>query len=285
MKDTRLLDRFNEAKQILCRYDYYIHTPKKILHLTNTELKIPHLMGLQYIAGEGMFEGDRGAYMIKSGRLRYDSIKKLVCRYYKREEKQESMAAMVYGKIDNLPRIKEMLETESVLYLYDITANPGLKLKTDYLLVNKQTDAVLQLGLVKAVNSKEPLYHCNSFMVDYKKNKDYDLHYRNLTHCYEISKIIREDKQSKERETIYLSEQAQLRERSGIIKMFAAAGKEMDEDLLKMVQRLNVKFGEYHTFDMLSDTVQLRGKCRNKREEALVGDFIRLWEKKFSGEK
>ena len=23
MKDTRLLDRFNEAKQILCRYDYY----------------------------------------------------------------------------------------------------------------------------------------------------------------------------------------------------------------------------------------------------------------------
>jgi len=28
MKDTRLLDQFNEAKQILCQYDYYIHTQK-----------------------------------------------------------------------------------------------------------------------------------------------------------------------------------------------------------------------------------------------------------------
>lgn len=285
MKDTRLLERFNEAKQILCRYDYYIHTPKKILHLTNTELKIPHLMGLQYIAGEGRFEGDRGAYMIKSGKLRYDSIKKLIRRNYKKEEKQESMAAMVYGKIDNLPRIREMLETESVLYLYDITANPELKLKTDYLLVNQQTDTALQLGLTKAVNSKEPLFHCNSFMVDYKKNKDYDLHYRNLTHCYEISRIVREDRQSKEKETVYQSEQAQLRERSGIIRMFAAAGMEVDADLIKMVQRLNIKFGEYHTLDMLSDTAQIRKKCRNKREEVLVGDFIRLWENNFPGEK
>ncbi|MDE7312979.1 MAG: hypothetical protein K2N87_15380 [Eubacterium sp.] len=54
MKDTRLLDKFNEVKLILCRYDYYIHIPKKILHLTNGELKIPHLMGLQYIAKEGI---------------------------------------------------------------------------------------------------------------------------------------------------------------------------------------------------------------------------------------
>ena len=29
MKDTRQLDKFNEIEQILCRYDYYIHTPKK----------------------------------------------------------------------------------------------------------------------------------------------------------------------------------------------------------------------------------------------------------------
>jgi len=285
MKDTRLLDRFNEAKQILCRYDYYIHIPKRILHLTNTELKIPHLMGLQYIAGEGMFEGDRGAYMIKSGRLQYNSITKLVRKYYKKAEKQESITAMVYGKIDNLARIREMLETESFLYLYDITANPELNLKTDYLLVNQQPDVVLQLGLVKAVHSREQLCHCNSFMVDYKKNEDYDLHYRNLTHCYEISKIIREDKQSKEKETVYLSEQAELRERTGITKMFAAAGMEIDDALLKMILRLNVKFGEYHALDMLSDTRQLKYKCRNKREEALVGDFIGLWEKKFIGEK
>ena len=63
--------------------------------------------------------------------------------------------------------------------------------------------------------------------------------------------------------------------------MFAAAGMEMDDELLKMILRLNVKFGEYHTLDMLSDTGQLKKKCRNKREEALVGDFIELWEKKF----
>ena len=99
-------------------------------------------MGLQYIAKEGMFEGDRGGYMIKFGRLRYDSIEKLIRKYYKRTEKQESMAAMVYGKINNLPRISEMLRTESVLYLYDITANPELQLKTDYLLVNQQQDEI-----------------------------------------------------------------------------------------------------------------------------------------------
>lgn len=129
MKDTRLLDKFNEAKQILCRYDYYLHLPKRILHLTNTEAKIPHLMGLQYIAGKGKFEGDRGAYMIKSGRLQYNSIRKLIRKYYKKPEKQESMAAMVYGKIDNLVRIREMLATESCLFLYDIAANPELNLK------------------------------------------------------------------------------------------------------------------------------------------------------------
>ena len=115
-----------------------------------------------------MFEGDCGGYMIKSGRLRYDSIEKLIRKYYQRAEKQESVAAMVYGKINNLPRINEMLRTESVLYLYDITANPELQLKTDYLLVNQQTDVVLQLGIIKAVKSKEQICRCNSFMVDYK---------------------------------------------------------------------------------------------------------------------
>lgn len=283
MKDTRLLDKFNEAKQILCRYDYYIHTQKKILHLTNGELKIPHLMGLQYIAKEGMFEGDRGVYMIKSGRLRYDSIEKLIRKYYKRAEKQESMVAMVYGKINNIPRIREMLQTESVLYLYDITANPELQLKTDYLLVNQQPDAVLQLGIIKAVKSKEQVCHCNSFMVDYKRNTDYDLHYRNLTHCYEISKIVREEKDTKRAEVIYQSMEAEKREKSGIEKMFAAAGVQADEKLIKTVLRLNKKFGMYHTLDMLNDREALLGKCADKREKALAADFLALWEEKGNG--
>lgn len=54
----------------------------------------------------------------------------------------------------------------------------------------------------------------------------------------------------------------------------------MDNELLKIILRLNIKFGEYHTLDMLSDTRQLRKKCRNKREEALVEEFIKLGEKK-----
>lgn len=280
MKDTRLLDKFNEAKQILCRYDYYIHIPKKILHLTNGELKIPHLMGLQYIAKERLFEGDRGIYMIKSGRLRYDSIEKLIRKYYKRSEKQKSMAAMVYGKINNLPRISEILRTESVLYLYDITANPELQLKTDYLLVNQQQDVVLQLGIIKAIKSKEQIYHCNSFMIDYKKDADYDLHYRNLTHCYEISKIIREDKDTKRAEVIYQSVEAAQREQAGIEKMFAAAGIQADEKLKNTVLRLNKQFGIYHTVDMLNDRETLLGKCSDEKAKNLVTDFLVLLEEK-----
>lgn len=278
MKDNRLLNKFNEAKEILCRYDYYIHIPKKIIHLTNGELKIPHLMGLQYIAKAGMFEGDRGVYMIKSGRLRYDSIEKLIRKYYRRAEQQESMMSMVYGKINNLPRIREMLRKESVLYLYDITANPELQLKTDYLLVNQQPDAVLQLGIIKAVNSKEQVCHCNSFMVDYKKNADYDLHYRNLTHCYEINKIVREDKVTKRAEVIYQSLEAKAREKSGIRKMFDAADIPTNEKLIKAVLRLNKKFGIYHTLDMLNDRDTLIQKCTDKREKALVLDFLALRE-------
>ncbi|MCD7885190.1 MAG: PBECR4 domain-containing protein [Lachnospiraceae bacterium] len=278
MKDTKLLDKFNEAKQILCGYDYYIHIPKKILHLTNGELKIPHLMGLQYIAKEGMFEGDQGVYMIKSGRLRYDSIEKLIQKYYKRTEKQKSVAAMVYGKINNLPRINEMLRSESVLYLYDITANPELRLKTDYLLVNQQQDVVLQLGLIKAAKTKEQICHCNSFMVDYKKDADYDLHYRNLTHCYEISKIVCEEKDTKRAEVIYQSRKAEQRERAGIEKMFEAAGIVADEKLIKTVLRLNKKFGIYHTPDMLNDREALLKQCKDKREMNIVMDFFALWE-------
>lgn len=78
MKDTRLLEIFTDAKETLCRYDYYIHTSKRILHLTNTEQKIPHLMGLQYAGKKDMYTGDYGAYSIKKGRIIYNSIEKLV---------------------------------------------------------------------------------------------------------------------------------------------------------------------------------------------------------------
>lgn len=221
--------------------------------------------------------------MIKSGRLRYDSIEKLMRKYYKRAEKQESMAAMVYGKINNLPRIKEMLQTESVLYLYDITENPELQLKTDYLLVNQQPDVVLQLGIIKAVKSKEQICHCNSFMVDYKKNADYDLHYRSLTHSYEISRIVREEKDTKRAEVIYQSMGAEQREQAGIEKMLAAAGIHADEKLIRSVLRLNKKFGRYHTLDLLNDSKTLLKKCTDKREKNLVMDFLASWEKKEDG--
>lgn len=36
--------------------------------------------------------------------------------------------------------------------------------------------------------------------------------------------------------------------------------------MLKLIHlKLNIKFGEYHTLDMLSDTEQLMKKCRDKR--------------------
>lgn len=190
------------------------------------------------------------------------------------------MAAMVYGKINNLPRISEILRTESVLYLYDITANPELQLKTDYLLVNQQQDVVLQLGIIKAIKSKEQIYHCNSFMIDYKKDADYDLHYRNLTHCYEISKIIREDKDTKRAEVIYQSVEAAQREQDGIEKMFAAAGIQADEKLKNTVLRLNKQFGIYHTVDMLNDRETLLGKCSDEKAKNLVTDFLVLLEEK-----
>lgn len=65
MKDSRLLDIFTETKQVLCKYDYYIHTTKKILHLTNSDLEAPHLMGLQYIGKKDLYTGDNGVYAIK----------------------------------------------------------------------------------------------------------------------------------------------------------------------------------------------------------------------------
>lgn len=53
---------FQDTKDVLCGYDYYIYTQKRILHLTNSEDKIPHLMGMQYIGRPNQFTGDFGAY-------------------------------------------------------------------------------------------------------------------------------------------------------------------------------------------------------------------------------
>ena len=279
MANQKLLEVFLHTKWILCKNDYYIHIPKKIIHVTNSENMIPHLMGMQYVGRPDMFTGDRGVYMIKKGRLKYDSLEKLVRKYYRGENKQASLLAMVNGKIDNLHRIEDMLSTYSDLYLYDVAANPELELKTDYLLVNHQEEMVLQLGLVKSNKKKVQEYHCNSFMVDYKKNDDYDLHYRNLTQRYEISKIVREDKITKRAEVIYQSRIAEERELAGIEKMLASAEVSISEKLVKAVFLMNQRFGEYHTLDMLTDEEQLLKKCRDKRDEDLVKDFISLWKK------
>ena len=111
------------------------------------------------------------------------------------------------------------------------------------------------------------------------RNDDYDLHYRNLTQRYEISKIVRKDKITKRSEVIYQSNSATEREMAGIERMLMAVALSTDEKLMKAVFRLNQRFGEYHTLEMLSDTEQLMKKCRDKRDEALVKDFISLWKK------
>lgn len=281
MANQKLLEVFLNIKRILCKSDYYIHVPKKIIRVTNSENMIPHLMGMQYIGRPDMFTGDKGAYMIKKGRLKYNSLEKLVQKYYRGKSKQDSMLAMVNGKIDNLYRIEDMLSTYSVLYLYDVTANPESELQTDYLLVNHLDDRVLQLGMVKADKKNVQEYHCNSFMVDYKENDDYDLHYRNLTQRYEISKIVREDKITKRSEVIYQSKAAEERELAGIEKMFVSANVVPDEKLVKAVLRMNVKFGKYHTMEQLADVESLFKQCSNKREESLVEAFFKEWKRVF----
>ena len=96
MKDTRLLKIFNDTKDVLCKYDYYIHTAKRILHLTNTELKIPHLMGLQYVGRPNQYAGDFGVYAVKKGRITLESLEKLVKKYYKTKEKQDRMLKLIH---------------------------------------------------------------------------------------------------------------------------------------------------------------------------------------------
>lgn len=93
---------FQNTKDILCKYDYYIYTSKQILHLTNSEVKIPHLMGMQYVGRPNQFTGDSGVYAIKKKRLTEQSIEKLVRKYYKLEETQRRILELIARKLNNL---------------------------------------------------------------------------------------------------------------------------------------------------------------------------------------
>jgi len=277
-----LLQIFQETKEILCRYDYYIHTRKRVLHLTNSEIKIPHLMGMQYLGKPNKFTGDYGAYAIKKQRITIESLEKLVRKYYKTEEKQRRILEMIHRKLDNLGELGEMFSSYSRLYLYERGQNGESEFQSDYLLVHENKKKILHLGLVKSERGKD-IYHCNSFMTTYQNDRDRDSFFRNLPHRYEIIKIVRENKDTKRAEVIYQSMDAEQREQAGIEKMFAAAGIHTDEKLIKSVLRLNKKFGIYHAVDMLNNREAMLEKCTDKREKNLVIDFLALWEGKEDG--
>lgn len=265
---------FENTKEILCKYDYYIYTSKKILHLTNSETKIPHLMGMQYIGNSNRFTGEQGVYDIKKGRLTEKSIEKLVRKYYKTEEKQRRILELIKRKLNNLHLIDQMFSAYSQLYLYEKPQNVNTEFNCDYLLVHETGKEILHLGIVKSDKNKG-IYHCNSFLTTYQSDREKNIFFCHLAHKYEINKIIREDKQIGKKEIIYQSIKAALRENAGIQKMLVESNVEPDEKIIKLIARLNVKFGCYHTFDMLKDTESLLKNCSDAREEALVNTFIR----------
>ena len=277
-----LLEIFQDTKETLCRYDYYIHTQKRILHLTNSEIKIPHLMGMQYLGKPNQFVGDFGAYAIKKQRVTMESVERLVRKYYKTEEKQRRMLEMIHRKLDNLGELGEMFSSYSKLYLYEKEKNKESEFQSDYLLVHETGKKILHLGLVRSERGKG-IYHCNSFMTTYQNDRDRDSFFRDLPYRYEITRIVKENKDTKHKEVIYQSKEAEQREQAGIEKMLAAAGIRADGKLIKSIFRLNKKFGIYHTADMLNDSEALLGKCTDKRDESLVSDFLALWEEKRNG--
>lgn len=263
MKDVRLLKVFNDVKNVLCKYDYYIYTSKRILHLTNSELKIPHLMGLQYVGRSNQYAGDFGVYAVKKGRITWKSIEKLVKKYYKKKEKQDRILKLIHMKLDNLYLISEMFNSYSKLYLFDINNNPNSEFNSDYLLVHELDDKVVHLGLIKAHGKEKELYHCNSFMTTYITEKDYDILYRDLKQSYEIKKIIRINNITNESEVIYQSTHAVLRERHGIEKMLISYEIEPQEKIVDYIMKVNIRFGKYHTVEMLNDTERLLNKCKD----------------------
>jgi hypothetical protein len=239
-------------------------------------------MGMQYLGKPNQFTGDYGAYAIKKQRITMESVEKLVRKYYKTEEKQRRMLEMIHRKLDNLEELGEMFSSYSRLYLYEKNQNMDSEFQSDYLLVHENGKKILHLGLVKSESGKD-LYHCNSFMTTYQNDRDRDSFFRNLPHRYEITKIVRENKDTKHKEVIYQSMEAEQREKSGIEKMLVAAGIQADKKLINFILRLNKKFGIYHTVDMLNESEALLGKCADKREKNLVRDFLVLWEEKENG--
>ncbi len=283
MKDTRLLQIFQNVKETICKYDYYIHTAKKIIHLSNTENKIPHLMGLQYAGRPKQYTGDFGAYAIKKGRITMQSLEKLVQKYYKTEEKQHTILEVIHLKLDNLSFLPEMFASYSKLYLYDLGKRADSDFDSDYLMVHEMEDRILHLGIIKTGRQEKDLCQCNSFMATYKKDKNSDSFFRDLPYCYEINRIVREDKITKRAEVIYLGSMAECRERIGIEKMLLADGIRADEKLVTEIVKVNLKFGVYHTMDMLNDSEALLEKCTDKRDKNLVSDFLALWEERKNG--
>lgn len=225
-----------------------------------------------------LYTGDNGAYAIKKGKLTMKSLEKSVRKFYKSHEKQEQILKLIHLKLDHLYLLNEMFTAYSQLYLFDVNFNPQSEFDSDYLLVHESDKKILHLGIVKSKNAGKDICHCNSFMTTYIKERDYDILYRELQHKYEITKIVREDKQTKRKETIYQSNLAELREASGIEKMLSRAGIKSSEKIIKMILKLNTKFGTYHTIDMLNDPDSLLSQCSNKREETLVKDFLKLWQ-------
>lgn len=126
MKDTHLFKIFNDIKDVLCKNDYYIHTAKRILHLINTELKIPHLMGLQYVGRPNQYTGDFGVYAVKKGRITLKSLEKLIKKYYKtkgnikivREDKITKQTEVIYQR--EQASIREKLGVEKMLHAVGI---------------------------------------------------------------------------------------------------------------------------------------------------------------------
>lgn len=90
-------------------------------------------------------------------------------------------------------------------------------------------------------------------MDNYQNDRDRDSFFRNLSYRYEITKIVRENKDTRHKEVIYQSMEAEQREKSGIEKMLVA------------------------------DSEVLFGKCTDKRQKNLVADFYALWEEKENG--
>ncbi len=262
-----LLDVFQSTKEVLCKYDYYIHTPKKILHITNSELKIPHLMGLQYLGGPQQYTGDYGVYAIRKKRVTHKCIEKIVKKHYKNEERQRLILEIIYRKLRNLHLLERMFCSTSQLYLYE--KNDETEFNCDYLMVHRSERVILHLGLVKAV-TKKGIYHCNSFMATYLSDREKEMYFCNLSHKYEITKIVREDKESKKKETIYQNSDAIDRERMGIRKMLLSAELNADEILIDKIAAINTKFGKYHLLDELMQYENMLMKCSCEQEKLLV---------------